>query len=135
MCSCTTSCRHSSSVRPSLPRTWVVRFAGFTVVVVLDVMFALFGSVGAPLTLAVFVIVMSAEVVFETVTTIVTVARAPALMAPSEHITVVVPEVVVAEQLPPGGGVAETNVVPDGSVSVMVADVAWFGPLLVTVMV
>src|SRR6266550_7446921 len=98
-----------------------------TVVVAVALLLAVFGSVGAPDTVAVFVSVDEALLV--TKTTMVTVADAAALIAPSEHVTVVVPEHV------PCDAVADTRAVPAGSVSDTVAEVAWFGPLFVTVIV
>jgi hypothetical protein len=102
----------------------------FTVVEALPELLPLTGSAGALLeTLAVFVMTAPSAVAAATVATNVTVADAPALIAPNVHVTVEVPEHV------PWDGVEETNVVPEGSVSVMFAAVAWFGPRLFTVIV
>src|SRR6266850_8394756 len=98
-----------------------------TVVVSVSLLFSVFGSVGAPDTVAVFVRVDEALLVTKTM--MVTVADAAALIAPSEHMTVVVPEHA------PCDAVADTRVVPAGSVSDTVAEVALFGPLFVTVIV
>ena len=77
-------------------------------------------SSGVPDTVAVFVNVIGLVVVFAgTETTIVTVAEvAPAASVPRLQVTVVVPAQVPCE------GVADTNVVPVGSVSVTVTPVA-----------
>lgn len=100
---------------------------GVTVVVEVAVLLAKLGSgVGEPLAVAVLVIV---PVVSVLVTTRVIVLVPPLLMAPSEQVTVVVPEHV------PCDGVTDTNVSPPGNVSVRMTLGAGLGPPLVTVMV
>jgi hypothetical protein len=98
--------------------------AGFTVVVVVQLLLPVFGSVTPLVTLAVLLSVPTAAA--PGVTTMVTVALAPLAKVPIEQVIVAVPV-----QLP-GLDVAETNVTFAGKVSVTVTPVAALGPLLVT---
>ena len=68
---------------------------------------------------------------FGPVMTSTTVAEPPAARVPREQLTVLVPE----QDDPAGDGVAETNVVPAGRMSVTVTFAAGLGPAFVTVMV
>ncbi len=104
------------------------------VVVVLELL-AETGSVGVPVTVAVFEITVPSAVLAATVATIVTVPELPASRAPSAHVLVVVPV-----QLPEPAGdtlvqVALVTVRPAGMTSVTVAVVACLGPRLLTVIV
>jgi hypothetical protein len=102
-------------------RTW-------TVVPCVEELFAPLGSVVEEATLAVF---ERSEVREETTcTTSVTVAVAPFAMSPIEHVTT--PAACPHE---PTEGVAETKVVPAGTVSVTTVLVAVEGPPLWTVSV
>jgi hypothetical protein len=100
--------------------------AAFTVVVVVQLLLLVLGSVTPLVTLAVLLRVPTAPA--PGVTTIVTVALAPLVNVPIEQVTVLVPlqlPSVVAD---------ETNVVLAGNVSVTVTPVAELGPLFVTKM-
>jgi len=83
------------------------------------------GSFDVDVTVAVFEIDPATEVFTKSVT----VAVSPGTMLPSVHVTVVVPE------HEPWDGVAETKLVPAGSVSDTLAPVAVPGPLFVTTIV
>jgi hypothetical protein len=101
------------------------RFAeGFTVVVVVQLLFPVFGSVTPLVTLAVLLSVPTAAA--DGVTTMVTVALAALANVPIAHVMVVVPL-----QLP-CVDVADTNVTFAGNVSVTVTPVAELGPPFVT---
>jgi len=93
--------------------------AGFTVVAALAELFALFGSLTADEAVAWFVI----EPVDCGVTLICTLALEPLAMLPSGHVIVPADWVQV-----PWEGVAETNVTPAGSVSLIETLVAVDGP-------
>src|SRR5438132_520610 len=95
--------------------TWVVADA---------VLLALFGSDSLPVTVALLVMVPA---VAGAVALIVIVALAPEARGPTAQVTV--PEALVQV---PWVELADTNVTPEGSVSVTVAPVAASGPLLVT---
>ena len=92
---------------------------GFTVVAALAVLFAEFGSLTLDEALAELVI----DPVDCGVTVIWTLALAPLASVPSGHVTVPAD----CEQLP-CEGVAELNVTPAGSVSLMDTEVALDGP-------
>ena len=98
-----------------------------TVVVAVALLFPVFGSVGLPLTLAVFDSVPDVAV---TEATIVTVAEAPFASVPTEQVTVPF----FCEQLP-CVELAEVNDSPDGRGSLTVTPVAWAGPPFVTLTV
>src|SRR5438309_29244 len=88
-----------------------------------ELLFAGFGSVWLPETVAVLVILVALAGAF---TTMVIVAVAPEASEPMLQVTV--PEALVQV---PWVELAETNVTPEGRVSVTVVPVAPFGPLLV----
>jgi hypothetical protein len=90
---------------------------------VVEVLFAKFGSAVAAVTEALFVTVVK----IPECSTSVIVAELPALIVPRLHVTVAVP------LQDPCEGVAETNVVFDGITSVTVALDELLGPALVTV--
>jgi hypothetical protein len=98
---------------------------GFTVVVAVAESFSRFGSAVVELTVAVFESGPAAV----GVTTIVTVADAPAAREPSSHVTTPPPEQLPAE------ADAETNVTAAGSGSLTVTASAVLGPAFVAVIV
>ena len=100
--------------------------AGTTVTVAVLVSFAAFASGFADVTVAVF---ETGPGVDGSVTTSEIVALAPLAIVPRLHVTVDVP------LHDPWLGVAETNVVPVGIVSVTVTPVAGDGPALSTLIV
>ena len=96
-----------------------------TVKVVVDVLFAAFGSGVDEATVAVFTTVPDA---LGLLTTTWTVATPLANIVPREQLTVLVPE------QDPCDGAAETNVVPDGRASLTVTPAARLGPAFPTAM-
>jgi hypothetical protein len=100
---------------------------GLTVVIVaVEELFAGFGSVCPPETVAVFETCPGVDAV---VTTRVIVAPAPLARVPTAQVTVVVP------LHDPCEGVAETKLVPAGSASVMLTPLAASGPLFTMLIV
>jgi hypothetical protein len=99
------------------------------VTVVVELLFAGFGSTADVVTEAVFEITVPCARPFAVCTVRVTVAVPLPANVPREHVTVVVPL-----QLP-CDGVAETNVTPEGRTSVTETFAALLGPPLLTVSV
>src|SRR5580704_7224071 len=105
---------------PSLPG--FAQTSGCTTVITVAASFPEYGSVGVvPVSLGVFV---SVDAVPELVPEIVIVAVPPLAIAPSEHVTVVVPE----QETVDGVATTEDSVKPVGSASVRVEAVVADGP-------
>ena len=106
-----------------------------TVVVVVALSLAAFGSLVAAETVAVLLMTVPAATLAPTWTMSVKVWVAPAARLAIVQVTVPLPPTAGVVQLKPAGAVSETKVVPAGRVSVRLTLWAALGPALATVMV
>jgi hypothetical protein len=117
-----------SRARPQIESVGTLAGGAATVTVAVEALLARFGSRVPEATVAVLATVPDEPGLLTTRTMV---AEPPTAIAPSEQLTVLVPE----QDDPAGDGAAETKVVPAGRMSPTITFAAGLGPAFVTVRV